>query len=109
MPVEIPRVHSLVFNEVLVAYDAVETASKRGDATGFSLDETLAGLISGEITGEALDDPLVVPVPFPLVNLAPCFVTAATTPPPSLPFFRSFLETGMNGDPEVKRAVIPLA
>lgn len=25
-------------------------------------------------------------------NLAPCFVTAATTPPLSLPFFRSFLE-----------------
>lgn len=35
---------------------------------------------------------------FKFENLALCFVTAATTPPLSLPFFRSFLEAGMNGN-----------
>lgn len=53
--------------------------------------------MSGDwVGGEGLEErPLV---PFPFENLAACFVTAATTPPPSFPFFLSFLEPGMNGN-----------
>lgn len=101
-----PLVHSLVLSELLVAYDVVETASSIGEATGISLDDRLVGLISGDTTGEALDEPLLS---FPLVNLAPCFVTAATTPPGSLPFFRSFLGPGMNGNQGIQASSVPPA
>jgi hypothetical protein len=65
-----------------------------------SFEDRLEGFISGETTGEVLEEESLVAVP--LENLAPCFVTAATTPPPSLPFFRSFLEPGMNGNQRKK-------
>lgn len=39
--------------------------------------------------GDGSDEVALETVPFE--NLAPCLVTAATTLPPSLPFFRSFL------------------
>jgi len=61
-----------------------------------SFEDKLEGFISGETTGEGLEEKSLVV--FPLENLAPCFVTAATTLPPSLPFFRSFFEPGMNGN-----------
>lgn len=105
IPAATDLVHSLVFGETLVAKDVVDAASRRGEAVGWSFGK-IVGFISGENVvegGEGVDDEPAVP--FPLVNLAPCFVTAATTPPPSLPFFLSFLEPGMNGNPEDGRAV----
>lgn len=105
IPAEIPLVHSLVLNELelLVAKDVVEIASRSGDAIGLTFGEGVIGLISGEsIGGEGLEEILLVP--FALENFAACFVTAATTPPPSLPFFRSFLP-GMNGDQRNNGAV----
>jgi len=57
----------------------------------------MEGCISGETTGDAAEEDESL-VAFPLENLAPCFVTAATTLLPSLPCFRSFLEPGMNGN-----------
>jgi len=57
MPGDTPRVHSLVLSELLlVAKDAFDTASSNGEATGFSLEDTLEGLISGDTTGEALEE-----------------------------------------------------
>jgi hypothetical protein len=101
MPGGMPLVHSLVLSEfeLLVAKDVVETASRRGEAIGgLSLDDGIAGLMSGDWVGggEGLEERAL---PFPLENLAACFVTAATTPPLSLPFFLSFLETGIEWQP----------
>jgi len=48
------------------------------------------------VGGDGLGEDSFTPVSFE--NLAACFVTAATTPPPSLPFFLSLLEPGMNGN-----------
>jgi len=123
MPAATDLVHSLVFGELLVAKDAVETASRSGDGAGWSFGGKTVGAISGESVvdgGEGVGEGPFEPFPLLMsqlaeapepkaptntfdpswstgfwaayVNLAPCFVTAATTPPLSLPFFLSFLE-----------------
>jgi len=98
-----PLVHSLVLREfeLVVAKDVVETASRRGEAIGLSFEAGVAGLISGDgIGGSGLEERALAL--FPLENLVACFVTAATTPPLSLPFFLSFFETGMYGNQGVR-------
>jgi hypothetical protein len=68
MPGGMPLVHSLVLSEfeLLVAKDVVETASRRGEAIGgLSLDDRVAGLMSGDwIGGEGLEERAL---PFPLL------------------------------------------
>jgi hypothetical protein len=69
MPGGMPLVHSLVLSEfeLLVAKDVVETASRRGEAIGgLSLDDGIAGLMSGDWVGggEGLEERAL---PFPLL------------------------------------------
>lgn len=64
MPAEIPLAHSLVLGEMLVAYEVDETASSNGEATGLSTDGRLEGFISGEITGDGVDEGPLVVFPF---------------------------------------------
>ena len=64
MPEGMPLVHSRVLKEfeLLVARDVVETASRRGEASG--LEDGVAGLISGDsVGGEGLDEKPLVPFP----------------------------------------------
>ena len=114
IPAAIPLVQSLVLSEFewLVAKDVADTASRGGEMMGLLVGSGRVGLLSSKsIGGEGLGGMAVVPFAFPFLrssqsqphavgdrfgtygNLTACFVTAATTPPPSLPFFLSFLET----------------
>lgn len=63
-------VHSLVLKEfeLLVAKDVVETASRRGEAMGLSLEAGVPGLMSGDWTGgEGLEERALLLFPL-LVN-----------------------------------------
>lgn len=88
-----PFIHSFVLLVVFVAYEVAETASRRGDGAVVPFEGMLAGFRSGDWT-EGEDESEVGSLLG--INLpAACFVTAATTPPPSLPFFLSFFAPGI--------------
>lgn len=55
MPPTADLVHSLVSGDVLVAKEAVETASRSGEAAGGSFWGKTAGLISGEKVVEGVE------------------------------------------------------
>lgn len=87
----IPFVHSLRLGEALVAKLVEEIASRSGDVPRLPFEEGVC-----TVGGEGLaEEP--TGLFFSFKTLVACFVTAAATPPPSLPCFRSFLEPGMNG------------
>lgn len=73
MPPTTDLVHSLVRGEVLVAKEAVETASRSGEAPGWSPWGNAAGLISGDNVvegGEGVGEGTFVPFPLLLSPLA---------------------------------------
>lgn len=66
IPAATALVHSLVFGELLVAKDVVETASRSGEGAGWSFGGKTAGVISGESVadgGEGVDEGPFVPFP----------------------------------------------
>lgn len=94
----IARAHSLALGAVLAETDVVEIASSNGDTATLpfiGIDAGVAGFSSGDCArGESKGGDASLAV-LPLVNLAPCLVTAATTPLPSLTFLSFFFEPGI--------------